>query len=118
MAIAVPSETPSRIMDARGSDGELGIKRKIEDPYQKATANDTRRTAALINDRMNFIFPLLTMRNIAFALAPRAITKTTALSDAEPRLLPWNGVTWACGTIWLEIGYPSTPVTARLRITG
>jgi len=107
-------------MVASGSDGEFGIKKKIEDVYQNATANDTMRTAALINDRINFIRPLLTMRNIAVALAPRAMTKTTALRLAELKVSPWKTVTWAWGTGWFgfEIGYPRTPVTARLRITG
>ena len=91
-------ETPRRIMVARGSVGELGMSKKIEDVYQNATAKDTTRTAALINDRMSFIFPLLTSRSISVALAPRAITKIRALRLAELRLSPWNGVTWAWGT--------------------
>ena len=72
----------------------------------------------MISERINFILPLLTMRSIAVALAPRAITKMRALRPAELKLSPWKGVTWAWGTIWFEIGYPSRPVTVRLRITG
>ena len=83
---------------ARGSAGELGMSKKIEDAYQNATAKDTTRTAVLISDRMNFILPLLTSRSIAVALAPRATTKITALRLAELKLSPWNGVTWAWGT--------------------
>src|SRR2546426_4313453 len=118
IATAVPSETPSMIMVARASAGGFGIRRRIEDEYQKATAKDTIRTAALINERMKFIRPLRTMRNIAVALPPSAITKMTALRLAELKESPWKGVTWAGGTTWFEIGYPRRPVTARLRITG
>ena len=82
-------------MVAKGSEGEFGIRKKIEDVYQNATANDTTRTAALMSERMNPILPLLIMRSIAVALAPRAITKIIALRPAEPRLSPWKGVTWA-----------------------
>src|SRR2546425_5938211 len=100
-------------MVARGSDGEFGIRNKIEDAYQNATAKDTTRTAALTSDRINLILPLLTMRSIAVALAPRAITKMTAFRPAEPKLSPWKGVTWAWGTIWFEMGYPRAPVMAK-----
>ncbi len=80
---------------AKGSDGEFGIRKKIEDAYQNATAKDTTRTAARMSERMNFILPLLIRRSIAVALAPRAITKMNAFRPAEPKLSPWKGVTWA-----------------------
>src|SRR3979409_1386832 len=79
IAAAVPRETLRRIIVAKGSEGEFGTMKRSEEAYQKATAKDTTRTAALISERMNFILPLLIRSSMAVALAPRATTKMTAL---------------------------------------
>src|SRR5690349_22743866 len=109
MAAAVPRETPRTTARYAKSDTTIGSRKRMDEVYQKATANDTTSTAALISKRMNFILPLRTMRNMAVALAPRAITKMMALRPAELNVSPWKGVTWAWGTGWFgfEIGYPS-----------
>jgi hypothetical protein len=104
MATETPAETPRRSIVAKGSEGVFGIRKKIEDEYQNATAKETIRTADFISVLMNLILPRLITKSITVALAPRATTKIKAFRPADPRSAPWNGVTGAAGTFWLEIG--------------
>src|SRR4029077_7283114 len=101
-----------RLVDRSTTDARIDVE------YQNATAKETRTSAPLISRRINRIRPLRISRNMTVALAPRAKTNTTALSDAPVTELTSNGVTWACAGATSEIGKDSIPVASRPRNTG
>ena len=91
-------------MVAKGSDGEFGIRKKIEDAYQNATAKDTTRTAARMSERMNFILPLLIRRSIAVALAP-------SIAQAQSKSLTLCWAAWDPANALVELSKDFTTKT-------
>src|SRR5207249_6698032 len=103
IAAAIPNESNSETIVHKSVDKSTTDAR-IDVEYQNATAKDTRTSAPLTSRRINRIRPLRTNRNMTVALAPRAKTNTTALSDAPVTELTSKGVTWACAGATNEIG--------------
>src|SRR2546426_9056664 len=103
IAAAIPKESNSETSVHKSVDKST-TEARMDVEYQNATAKETRTNAPLTSRRINRIRPLRINRNITVALAPRAKTNTTALSDAPANELTSKGVTWACSGNTIEIG--------------